>query len=179
MRHVLTLFLLLASVVPARAQSAITLVEYGDYQCPACAWHHPHVKRLMAEFGDRIRFEFRHFPLPNHSLARPAAQAAEAARLQGRFDVMHDYLMSDQEDWTSGDPLTRFTAAAVRFGMDAERFRADFASERVAAAVDRDLMAGQALNLRSVPSFFINGTLISNGRSYEDWRRIIRAHLAE
>ena len=106
------------------ATAPVTLVEYGDYECPYCGRAHPVVGELRERLGDRLRFVFRHFPLDSvHPRARHAAEAAEAAGAQDRFWEMHDLLYENQEDL--GDEALRRYAAEV--GLDLERFEEDLA----------------------------------------------------
>src|SRR3989344_2713566 len=77
----------------------VVLIEYSDFQCPACAFYYPLLKNLTEEFGDKIAMVYRHFPLPNHQNAKPAAYAAEAAGRQGKFWEMHDMVFENQEEW--------------------------------------------------------------------------------
>lgn len=145
----------------------VVLVEFLDFQCPACASYHANItKRLERDYQGRITFVPRHFPLAAHPLAVPAARAAEAAGKQGRFREMYHALYDDFDAWavegrsTSAD-RARATAAfegfAAALGLDLERFRADSASPEVQAAVDRDVADGRALGVSGTPTFFLDG----------------------
>lgn len=87
--------------IKGNGEATVTLVEYSDFQCPACASFQPVLAEIMAQYGDLLRFEYKHFPLPIHNFAQQAAVAAEAASQQGKFFEFHDALFTNQEEWTS------------------------------------------------------------------------------
>ena len=132
----------------------VTLVEYGDYECPDCGSAYPVLKQLRARLGDRLRFVFRNFPLMNiHARASIAAQAAEAAAAQGKFWAMHDQLYEHQKNLADTD-LERL---AIRVGLELYKFNADVGSERFVRRVNEDIASGRASGVRGTPTFFING----------------------
>jgi protein-disulfide isomerase len=132
----------------------ITLVEYGDYECPHCGRAYPIIKSLQEALGDGLRFVFRNFPLSQaHPHAVPAAHAAEAAGLQGRFWEMHDLLFENQES-LEGPHLIQY---ALRCGLDLDRFARDVDSEAVAAKVKADFLSGARSGVNGTPTFFVNG----------------------
>jgi diadenylate cyclase len=136
------------------ATAPVTLVEYGDYECPYCGRTHPVVGKLQETLGDRLRFVFRHFPLDSvHPRARHAAEAAEAAGAQDRFWEMHDLLYQNQEDL--GDEALRRYAAEL--GLDLERFEKDLVERRHAARVREDRLGGERSGVDGTPAFFVNG----------------------
>jgi len=136
------------------ADAPVTLVEYGDYQCPYCGKAHPIVQAAQARLGDRMRFVFRHFPITtSHRYAEEAAEAAEAAGAQGRFWPMHDALYEHQDRLT--DPDLRGYAEEV--GLDLARYDADLASHAYAERVREDFMGGVRSGVNGTPSFYING----------------------
>lgn len=142
------------------ANAAATLIEYGDYQCPACAAFHPQIKTVMGVVSDTARLVFRHFPLPQHDKAIPTAHAAEAAALQGKFWEMHDLLYEKQPEWSS-KPLAEITATlkayANQLQLDVAKFEQDMASEAVAARVKRDMATGRAAGVGGTPTLFLDG----------------------
>ena len=132
----------------------VTLVEYGDFECPYCGQAEPVVRELVAEFGDELAFVFRHLPLTDvHEHAQLAAEAAEAAGAQGRFWEMHDLLMSNQDALTVG----QIEGYAGDLGLDVERFSADLTARRHALRIARDVASAEASGVAGTPSFFING----------------------
>lgn len=164
-------FLLLTEPAPTETADASThtlgegstgvvLVEYGDFQCPACASYHPTLKEVKEKYKDHITFQFRHFPLEAiHKNARAGSRAAEAAALQGKFWEMHDYLYENQAAWQSAnDPLNLFESYARAIGVpDLEKFKTDMRSSAVNAVITADLNAGRALEANSTPTFILDG----------------------
>ena len=132
----------------------ITLVEYGDYECPHCGRAYWILKSLEEAMGDDLRFVFRNFPLSQvHPHALAAAHAAEAAGLQGRFWGMHDLLFENQE-FLEGPHILQY---ALRCGLDLDRFARDVESEVVAAKVKADFLSGARSGVNGTPTFFVNG----------------------
>jgi protein-disulfide isomerase len=132
----------------------VTLVEYGDYECPYCGTAHLVVKELQQRLGDRLRFVFRHFPLTRiHPHAQNAAEAAEAAGVQGSFWTMHDTMYEHQR--ALDEPHLLAYAAAI--GLDVERFARDLALHVHAPRVREDFMSGVRSGVNGTPTFFING----------------------
>jgi protein-disulfide isomerase len=137
---------------PADAQ--VTLVEYGDYECPYCGAAYPVVKQLQAQFGDRLRLAFRNFPLVQaHPHALEAACTAVFAGEHGRFWEMHDALFELQTHL--GRPL--YAALATRFGLEADALEQTLDSERLAARVRDEFNGGVRSGVNGTPTFFING----------------------
>jgi protein-disulfide isomerase len=136
------------------ADAAVTLVEYGDYQCPHCGAAHPVVKALERHFGRRLRFVFRNFPLTQaHPRAEPAAEAAEAAATVGKFWEMHDAIFEHQEALADRD-LVRYGTA---LGVDPEVISSALADHTFASRIKEDFMSGVRSGVNGTPSFFING----------------------
>lgn len=138
--------------------AAITIVEFGDYQCPACASVHPTVARIVEERGEEVNLVFRHFPLPQHKNAKQAAYAAEAAGLQGKFWQMHDLLYENQKEWENeGSPQEYFEEYATELELNMGKFREDVKSDEVKDKVERDKNDGTSVSVNSTPTFYING----------------------
>lgn len=134
----------------------VTLVEYGDFQCPYCGEAYPVVKELLARFPGRVRFVFRHMPLADlHVRAPAAAEAAEAAAAQGRFWEMHDRLFEHQLELS--DAQLREHAAAI--GLDTARFDRELNAGAHADRVERDLRSGARSGIPSTPRFFVDGVI--------------------
>jgi protein-disulfide isomerase len=132
----------------------VTLVEYGDYECPYCGMAHPIVKRAQRELGDQLRFVFRNFPLAEmHPHARLAAQAAEAAGAQGRFWEMHDLLFEHQYALE----LQGLIGYAKSLGLDIPRFERDLEASTYAKKVRDDFRSGVRSGVNGTPTFFMNG----------------------
>src|SRR5215203_6044872 len=132
----------------------VTLVKYGDYECPYCRQLHPVLKELQERVGERVRFIFRHFPLDSvHPRARRAAQVAEAAASQGRFWEMHDLLYERQGELGEED-LMRY---AAELGLDLRRFEEDLANDNYAWRIEEDRLGGDRAGVGGTPAFFVNG----------------------
>jgi protein-disulfide isomerase len=136
------------------ADAPITLVEYGDYECPYCGLAEGVVRELLASFADDLRYVWRHLPLTEvHPHAEIAAEAAEAAAAQGKFWGMHDELIAHQGELTARD-LTRYAEA---LGLDTARFAAELRTAKYAQRVAADVASADASGVTGTPSFFING----------------------
>jgi len=136
------------------ASAAVTLVEYGDYECPYCGAAYPIVKELQDRMGDRLRFVFRNFPITtSHPNAEQAAEAAEAAAAQGRFWEMHDLLYENQRRLADED----LHAYADQLGLDVDLFDKELAEHVHAPRVREDFMSGVRSGVNGTPSFYING----------------------
>jgi protein-disulfide isomerase len=161
--------------VVGQSHAPITLVEYGDFECPFCGRSYPAVRRIRAELGERLRFVFRHYPRPEHPHARHAAQAAEAASAQGRFWEMHDQLFEHQHALTDSD-LARY---AADIGLDVERFQHDLPSHASVERVQRDVQSGAHSDVHGTPTFFINGVKHEGPDTFDDLMKAIRQQLPE
>src|SRR6266850_2404205 len=136
------------------ATAAVTLVEYGDYQCSHCGHAHPIVKNVQEIMGSRMRFVFRNFPVSSiHPNAQHAAEAAEAAGAQGKFWEMHDYLFEHQDHLEDADLLKY----AAKIGLDVVRFNENLQAHTFAARVREDMHSGVRSGVNGTPTFFING----------------------
>ena len=132
----------------------VTLVKYGDYECPYCGELHPVLNELQEKMGERVRFVFRHFPLDSaHPRARGAALAAEAAASQGRFWEMHDLLYENQDELGEED-LSRYAAT---LGLDLGRFEEDLANDDHAWRIEEDRLGGDRAGVGGTPALFLNG----------------------
>jgi Na+:H+ antiporter, NhaA family len=157
------------------ADAPVTLVEYGDFQCPYCGEAYPVVNELVERFGDQLRLVFRHMPLADlHPRAPFAAEAAEAAGAQGRFWEMHDRLFEHQHELS--DEELRAHAAAVGV-EDGARFDAELRDGIHAARVEEDLQSGSRSGVPSTPRFFVNGVIHLGSASYAELLEAINTEL--
>jgi protein-disulfide isomerase len=158
----------------------ITVTEYADFQCPACASFYPIVSQVKEQFKDDVRFEFKHFPLVQiHPNATTAHRAAQAAASQGKFWEMHDLLYERQQAWSqSTNPTSVFEEYARELNLDIEIYKADVASSDTLAIINADIEAGKQVNVNSTPTFFIDGNQVEDGASIasvEDFANAIQA----
>jgi protein-disulfide isomerase len=164
------------------ATAPVTLEEFGDFQCPSCGMFYRSLKQIESEYGPRLRVVFREFPLlPEHQQALVAAQAAEAAGLQGHFWEMHDKLYETQAAWRNAkDPRQTIIGYAKEIGLDTDRFGRDMDGPVVADRIFRDQNRGHALGVDATPSVFINGREVKgNSLSADGIRETINQALKE
>jgi protein-disulfide isomerase len=158
------------------ADAPVTLVEYGDYECPACGLAHPMVKLLIRQFADRLQFVFRHFPLIQvHPNAEAAAETAEFAAAHGRFWGMHDGLYENQAQL--GPPL--FVALSDALRLPSRELYDVLAEGRYQAKIRADFSGGVRSGVNGTPTFFINEHRHDEGLAYEDLAAAILAELRE
>ena len=161
--------------VQGPSTAAVTLVEYGDYQCPFCGDTYPIVKRLQKHFGDQLRVAFRNFPLSRiHAYAQRAAEAAEAAGAQGKFWEMHDWLYENQDKWSDKDnALELFTAEAQTLGLDTAKFKDDIVINKFLDQMNGERNDGIAAGVDSTPTFFLNNKIHVGVFAYNDLKAAI------
>jgi len=155
----------IADHVEGSASGKVTLIEYGDFECPYCGQVYPQLKSIMATYGDNVTLIFRNFPLSTiHPNALAAAAVAEAAGQQGKYWEMHDLLYTNQSDWQSltGDALTNvFKGYANNLKLDITKYDTALTSKDITQKVAFDRALGAKLNVQSTPSIYLDGTLIS------------------
>lgn len=144
-------------------QAKVTVVEFGDFQCPSCKVAEPMVQQLKKDYADSVKFVFRQFPLDSiHPNAHLAAQASEAAGDQGKFWEFHDVLYEKQEEWADiADKqklLEKFGEYAAQLQIDKASFLEKIESQEVADRVKNDIDLGTNLQVNSTPTFYVNGT---------------------
>lgn len=145
-------------------EGIITVTEYADFQCPACASFFPIVTQVKEQFKDQVRFEYRHFPLVQiHPNATTAHRAAQAAANQGKFWEMHDLLFERLQAWNdSTNPTAVFEEYARELNLDIEQYKADAASSETLAVINADIELAKSKNVNSTPTFFIDGEQIED-----------------
>jgi protein-disulfide isomerase len=152
--------------------ASVTLVEYGDYECPYCGAAHPIVNEVQRLMGDDLLFAYRHFPLGQiHPHAPQAAEAAEAAAAQGRFWEMHDLLYEHQDRLEPPDLMTY----AEALGLDLDRFAAELESHVHAPRVREDFMSGVRSGVNGTPTFFVDGVRYNGSYDLPDLLDALRA----
>ncbi len=174
-----------SNYVYGNPDAEVTLVEYGDFECPACGAFFPIVEQIKEEYKDKIRFEFRHFPLVQiHQNAQAAHRAAQAAGNQGKFWEMYTILYERQANWRSNGSgslaSSVFEGYAEEIGLDVDRFKADVAASDTLATINADVERGKADGVEGTPSFFLNGKKIEDTTTIdtiEEFRAIINEAL--
>ncbi|MGC2475972.1 MAG: thioredoxin domain-containing protein [Candidatus Sulfotelmatobacter sp.] len=157
---------------PKSAQ--VTLVEFADYECPYCQRVAADVKKLKADFGDKVNFTYKDFPLPMHARAEKAAEAARCASKQNKFWEFHDELFHSKEL-----DVDQLKAQARALKLDSDQFDKCLDSGQQAAAVERDRKEGMRLGITGTPSFFVNGHYLSGALDYAALRQVVEQQLAE
>jgi protein-disulfide isomerase len=166
--------------VKGSPEAKVTLIEYADFECPACKIYSTDIlKKLADEYQGNLREVYRHFPLPQHTKAVDAAKAAEAAGVQGKFWEMHDLLYEKQEDWVTGNLKDKLFGYAESLGLDKAQFEKDSASDSVLKSIKDDENDGYSLKINSTPSFYINGKKVEIKNGYEDLKKAIDQALAQ
>ena len=155
-----------------KPSATVTLVEYGDYQCPHCAEAFPLVKKLIKEFPNDLVFVFRNFPLQqSHPEALGAAQAAEAAAVQNKFWEMHDLLFEQQSQLNKSN----FIYFAESLNLDVDQFEEDYDSENVMSQIESDIESGIRSGVNGTPTFFINDERLDTyDETYESLEDAVR-----
>lgn len=165
--------------IKGNKDSKVVLVEYSDFQCPACGYYYPLVKQLGEELGDKIVIAYRHFPLPQHQNGKVAAYASEAAGKQGKFWEMHNMIFDNQSKWSedkNGKDI--FTGYAEALNLNLDQFKNDLDSKEVKEKVDNDYESGVRSQVNSTPTFFLNGKKIQNPKSYDEFKNIVNQAVA-
>lgn len=157
----------------------VTLVEFGDYQCPSCAAYHPFVKEILNRYPNQLRLQFHHFPLVSiHPNALAASKAAEAAGEQGHYWEMHDALFDYQSQWASApDPKPVFAAIANKIGINGAILVQAMENPQIQERVLGDVQRGDKANVQAVPTFLINGQQVHVRLSMEEFVQVIEANL--
>lgn len=166
-----------------KSDSGVSVIEYGDFECPACATYDPIVKQLVTEYGDRVHFVFRNFPLTQiHKNAQITAQAAEAAGVQGKYWEMNHLLYEKQAAWASVDPgaivSQNLDQYALSLGINVDKFNQDLNSDQVKNKVQTDVAGANAAAVDHTPTFFVNLAQIKNPTSYNAFKSVIDQALA-
>jgi len=172
--------------VKGDTSSKVSVIEYGDFECPACGEWEPIIEQIESDYGNRVEFVFRNFPLYQiHPFAMIGAQAAEAANLQGKYWEMHDLLYKNQAEWTANTSLTPanvitqfFDGYAQTLGLNVTQFNTDINSSAVQARVQRDLSSGNAAQVDHTPTFFVNLQQIQNPTGLTQFEQILDQALA-
>lgn len=154
--------------------STVQLIEYADFQCPGCAAFHPIVKQIVADYGDKIAYAYRHYPLPQHQHAEIMAYAAEAAGLQGKFWEMSDLIYANQRTWSPLVSVDKtISEYATKLALNIPQFETAIDSSAIKDRVDGDYRSGGTYGVNSTPTFYLNGVKIALPRSADDFKTVI------
>jgi protein-disulfide isomerase len=161
--------------------ATVKLIEYSDFQCPACRAYFPMVAQLETEYASSVAFIYRNYPLYQiHSNADRAARVAEAAGLQGKFWEMHDELFEHQGEWDKLlDPSSAFAGYAEEIGLDVAKFKLDINSDQVKKLIADDYQRGQRAGVNGTPTFILNGIKIQNPNSIEEFRTLLNSAVGQ
>lgn len=164
------------SQILGKEDAKYTVVEFADFQCPACAGAHPQIKRLLSEYGDDIRLVIRNFPLNIHPHADITSRAAIAAGNQGKFFEMHDMLFERQNSWsTKLDPKKTLVSYAEELGLNLDQFNKDLGDAKTTDIISTDLGDAQALGLTGTPTIFINEKRYAGSPDFDSMKAFIEA----
>jgi protein-disulfide isomerase len=155
------------------SNAPIVMIEFSDFQCPFCQRAEPTVEQVLKTYGNKIRFVYRHFPLPNHPNARPAAEAAACADEQGRFWQYHKELFGNSSKLSNDD----LKSHAARAGLDQKRFADCLDGGKLKARVDADIEEAEAAGVSGTPAFFINGRPLDGAQPFSAFKQIIDEEL--
>ncbi len=170
----------LSNYVYGKADSSVKLIEYGDFECPACGFFYPIISQVKEKYKNQISFQYKHFPLVQaHQNATAAHRAAEAAGRQGKFWEMYDYLYGKQEDWngpSSRDPAGTSTENAIKIfeqyaqeiGLNMDQYRADVLASSTVGTINADTTEGKnSYKVDSTPTFILNGKKIEDSTTID------------
>lgn len=162
--------------VRGKVGAKVTLVEFGDFQCPACGAYETLVRKVTTDNKDTLQVVFRHFPLTQlHPNALLAAKASEAASLQGKFWEMHDVLYDKQKDWSGAmNARDLIIIYATNLGLDVKKFTDDLNSPAIEAKIQAEYKEGITLGIQGTPTFFVNGKMIENPQSIDAFNKVIQ-----
>ncbi len=158
--------------------SRVVLVEYSDFQCPACAAYFPAVEQLIKDLGNQFVFIYRHFPLDQHVNARPAAMAAEAAGKQGKFWEMYALIFDNQVVWSNSAVAAEiFAGYARQLELDLIQYDMDLKDPVLKTKIEADYQSGLLLGVNSTPTFYLNGRKVTAPKDYDEFKSIIQSEI--
>ncbi len=165
--------------VKGNLTSQITLVEFGDFQCPSCGGWEPTVEKVIKDNEKDIKFVFKNFPLTQmHMNALLAAKSAESAGVQGKYWEMHDMIYAGQKEW-SESPLAKdlFISYAQKLGLDIEKFKSDLNNKSIEDNILAEYTEGTKLGVQGTPTFFLNGKKLEGMQSFNDLEKLVKEEI--
>ncbi len=158
----------------------VTLVEFSDFQCPACKAYSGVLSGLPSLYPNDLQIVHKHFPLKSiHYRAQAAAQASQSAGIQGKFWEMSKALYDNQEVWSKQTGTETFEKYAQEIGLDVAKFKADYSSDFVKDAINAEIKEGIDLNVNGTPTMYLNGKKISNPNSLDEFKKLIDDEIAK
>lgn len=162
----------------ASSSAKVNIVEFADFQCPACKIFYPVIKQALKDYPNDLNLFYRHYPLMQHKFGEFSAQAAEAAGKQGKFWQMYDKLYENQDTWSlEQNPQGLFEGYAVELSLNMDQFKKDLSDSALKQKILRDISDGNKLKVNSTPTIFINGIKYPGAMSYEKLKGIIEQNL--
>lgn len=159
-------------------EAKVVLIEYGDFQCEACAKAYTMIEKIKEEYGDNILIVARYFPLPGHQYSKQSASVVEASGQQGKYWEMSNIMYERQDAWSASNDTTEiFESYAREINLDMEKFAMDIKSQTTKDRIEKDLDSGKKLGIEATPSFFINGKKINTPTNIIDFRKILDKEL--
>jgi protein-disulfide isomerase len=155
-------------------EAMVTFVEFSDFQCPFCNKAKPTVAKLRKNFGDKVRFAFKHRPLSFHKQAKPAAKAAIAAQKQGKFWEMYDVMFSNQKKLKQGGAFEKW---AEQIGLNVEKFKTDMESDETQKILQGDIDAAKKVGANGTPNFWVNGVQITGAQPYNKFKSVVEQQI--
>jgi protein-disulfide isomerase len=162
-----------AAPMKGNPRGRLTLIEFADYECPHCKRFQPVLRQVVEEFPNDLKLYFKHYPLPQHTNARMAAEAAVAAQKQGKFWQFQDKLWDHQDDLSPAE----IEKVGKEAGLDMTKFRQDLSSDAVKARVEKDRSDGSAVGIQATPTLYINGREYTDARDADSLREWIKDEL--
>jgi len=159
--------------VTGNSKGKVTIVEFSDFECPFCGRAAKTVEDLRKEYGSKVKFAFKHFPLPFHKNAKPASLASLCANEQGKFWEYHDKLFSNQQ----GLGASSFVDWAKELKLNVQKFEECMSQNKFAETIDKDLAQGEKAGVRSTPTFFINGRILTGAQPLAAFKEVIEEEL--
>jgi protein-disulfide isomerase len=161
--------------VKGNATAKVTIIEFSDFQCPYCQRGASVIDQVMKAYPNDVKIAFKHYPLPFHDKAKPAAMASYAAQQQGKFWEMHDLLFKNQGELTEEN----FVKFATELKLNIDKFKVDMKSEEASKLVDADMELGSKNGVNGTPAFFINGVLLSGAQPLPAFKGVIDRFLKQ
>lgn len=154
--------------------SKVVVVEYLDFQCPACARVYPMTEKIKDEYKDRVLFVVRNFPLPNHSNGLISAKFVEASGKQGKYWEMYKLMYERQENWSeSKDPASIFQSYAKELKLDISKLNVDINSEEIKNKIETDISTAKIVGVNETPTFYLNGSSMKTPSDLTSFKKLL------